>query len=521
MNAFLQRFGHLVVGILHGFDRLRFRGSKRQLCHVAGMASWLGAMRILLKDFKPWAKDITATLCQQIETSAAEAERYRFLNNSQDSKEETALQMALEQQRTHGLIAVLGCVEPCQVFQVRGNPQTRKLELRVEPGKCKHYYHYYLDPRYGLRYTRLQSWFPFTMHIGLNGRDWLAKQLDRAGIAYRKRDNCFAWLADFAAAQKLADRQLRTDWPALLTRWAGQSNPLEKTLLAPCPVPYYWSVEAAEYATDIAFASAAELARLYPLLVQHAICSLQGTDLLRFMGYRVRQDGQPRRDFAGEATTRIKELVEGICVKHHVLENMLKMYDKFGEVLRLENLLRNVRDFKVLRTLENDPDGPLAYRRMRQGVADLHQRAAVSRKINERYASSLATVAETTPVGELAADLGKRQQWHGRPVRALNPLAADDVALLEAVSRGEFVISGFRNRDIRAILYGDGGAKTESEGKAQAAKVTRLLRMLRAHGVIAKIAKTHRYQLTDKGRNALSALLAARKANTKQLLQAA
>jgi hypothetical protein len=117
--------------------------------------------------------------------------------------------------------------------------------------------------------------------------------------------------------------------------------------------------------------------------------------------------------------------------------------------------------------------------------------------------------------------IGKRQQWHGRPVRALNPLAADDVALLEAVSRGEFVISGFRNRDIRAILYGDGGAKTESEGKAQAAKVTRLLRMLRAHGVIAKIAKTHRYQLTDKGRNALSALLAARKANTKQLLQAA
>jgi hypothetical protein len=520
MNAFLQRFGQFVVGILHGFDRLRFRGSKRQLCHVSGMLSWLGAMRILLKDYKSWARDTTLDLCRAIEGSAEQAGLYRYLNNSHEGKEETALQMAAEQKRTAGLIAVLGCVEPCQVIQVRGNPQTKMLELRVELAKCKHYYHYYLDAQYGLRYTRLQSWFPFTMHIGLNGRDWLAKQLDRAGIGYRKKDNCFPWIADFAAAQQLADQQLTTAWPELLTGWARQSNPLEKTLLK-CPVPYYWSVEAAEYASDLAFTSAAELGRLYPLLVQHAITTLQSSDLLRFMGYRVRQDGMPRKDFAGETTTCIKELVEGICVKHHVLENLLKMYDKFGEVLRLENLLRNVRDFKVYRTLENDPDGPLAYRRMRKGVADLHRRAEVGRKINERYAASLATVEETTPLGELTADLGKRQHWRGRSVRALNPLAAEDVALLEAVSRGEFVIGGFRNRDIRTILYADRGSADPAQAKTQAGKVTRLLRLLRGHGIIAKIPKTHRYQLTDKGRNTLSALLAARKANTKQLLQAA
>ena len=59
------------------------------------------------------------------------------------------------------------------------------------------------------------------------------------------------------------------------------------------------------------------------------------------------------------------------------------------------------------------------------------------------------------------------------------------------------------------------------EKKHQSGKVTRLLRLLRGHGVIAKIAKTHRYQLTEKGRSKLSALLAARNANTTQLLQAA
>jgi hypothetical protein len=520
MKTFLQRFGALVAGVLQGFDRLRFRGSKRQLCHVAGMMSWMGAMRIRLKDYKVWVRDTTATLCRAIEAPAEQAGIYRFLNNSGDSKEKTALRLAAEQGRKEGLIAVLGCVEPCRVIQVRGNPKTKQLELRVEPSKCKHYYHYYLDPRYGLRYTRLQTWLPFTMHVGLNGRDWLACQLDRAGIAYRKRDNCFPWLADFTAAQRLADWQTRTAWPALLDRWARQSNPLHAKLLRSCPVPYYWSVETAEYATDFAFASAADLQHQYPTLVRHATETLRATDLLRFMGYRVRQDGRPRQDLAGEVTTRVKELVEGTCVKHHVLENLLKMYDKFGEVLRVEASLYNVRDFKVYRTSEKDPDGPQTYLRMRKGVADLHQRAEVSRKVTERYAESLATVEEKTPLGELAADLGKRQLWKGRPVRALNPLAADDVALLQAVSRGEFMIAGFRNRDLRAALYGDQAAD-EPERRRQSGKVTRLLRLLRGHGIIAKIAKTHRYQLTDKGRNCLSALLAARQANTKQLLQAA
>jgi hypothetical protein len=518
MNAFLQRFECFVAGVLHGFDRLRFRGSKRQLCHVAGMMSWLGAMRILLKDFKLWARDTTLSVCQQIEGPAEEAGLYRYLNNSQDSKEETALRMAAEQKRTEGLIAVLGCVEPCQVMQVRGNPQTKMLELRVELAKCKHYYHYYLDARYGLRYTRLQSWFPFTMHIGLNGRDWLAKQLDRAGIAYRKKDNCFPWLADFQAAQKLADRQLTTDWPALLTRWAQQSNPLEKTLLA-CPVPYYWSVETAEYASDIAFRSAADLASVYPLFVQHSYATLQSTDLLRFMGYHVRQDGKPSLHLPGEVVTKIEELDEGMRVKFEILCNLLKMYDKFGVVLRLENLLRDVRHFKVLRRREGDNEGPLEYLRMRKGVADLHGRAEVGKKINDRLAASLATVAEKTSLAELTEDLGKRQQWKGRPVRALNPLAAEDVALLEAVTRGEFTINGFRNRDIRALLFGV--AKNPAEEKRSSAKVTRLFRLLRGHGLILKISKTQRYQLTDKGRRSLSALLAARNANTEKLLQAA
>jgi hypothetical protein len=518
MKAFLQRFAVLVLGVLCGFDRLRFRGSKRQLCHDAGIMSYLGYRGILLKEYTEYVKDNTATLCHALQQPAEEADLYCYLNNCQVSKEETALQMAAKHQRTEGLIAVLGCVEPCMTAKVHKIRKTKMLELRVEEGRCKHYYHYYLDPKYGLRYTRLQTWFPYTCHAGLNGRDWLAQQMTAAGIAFEKKDNCFAWVEDFAAAQQLLDAQLRTEWAPLLDSWVSQSNPLEATLLE-TPVPYYWSVETAEYATDMAFHSAADLASVYPLFVQHAYATLQSTDLLRFMGYHVRKDGKPSLNLPGEVVSKIEELDQGMRVKFEILCNLLKIYDKFGVVLRLENLLRDVRHFKVLRHREGDDEGPLEYLRMRKGVADLHGRAEAGEKINDRLAASLATVAEKTSLAELTQDLGKRQEWKGRPVRALNPLAEEDVALLQAVSRGEFAICGFRNRDIRALLFG--AAEDSVEQKRASAKVTRLLRLLRGHGLILKISKTQRYQLTQKGRRSLSALLAARNANTEQLLQAA
>jgi hypothetical protein len=98
-------------------------------------------------------------------------------------------------------------------------------------------------------------------------------------------------------------------------------------------------------------------------------------------------------------------------------------------------------------------------------------------------------------------------------------IAPEDAALLEAVSRGEFLLSGFSNADVRKILYPI--ASDADEQKRLSAKVTRLLRMLGGHGVIVKERHANRYKVTEAGRAQLSALLAARQAKTQQLLQAA
>jgi len=520
MKSFLQRFGALILGVLHGFDRLRLRGSKRLLCNPPGVGRFLSYVSVPLKDYPTYAKDTTLTLCRAIETNAKQAGLYHYINNSQESKEETALRLADEHGRKEGLIAVLGCVEPCQIVQVRGDRLTKRLVPRIEPGKCLHYYHYYLDPGYGLRYTRLQSWFPFTMHVGLNGRDWLACQMAKAGLAYQKKDNCFTSVDDWEAAQRLLDEQLTTSWASLLDRWADQSHPWLAQLL-PVEVPYYWSVQEGEYATDIAFRSPDDLQRLYPQWVHYATELLQSSDVLRFFGYRVTKTGQCRGGLPGEVVTTIKELVEGTRVKHRVGQNSVKMYDKFGQVLRLESLLINVHAFKAYRRREGDEEGPLEYLRLRKGVADIHRRAEIGRKINERYAAALATVEDKTPLSELVADLVRPTRWKQRRVRAINPLAPLDASLLEAINRGEFLLNGFRNRDLRAVLFPDTAEVTDKDAKRQAAQVTRWLGLLRAHRLITKVPKTHRYQVSASGRKKLAALLAARQANAEQLLKAA
>ncbi len=62
------------------------------------------------------------------------------------------------------------------------------------------------SPPLGLTQVRLQTWFPFNVHVVLNGREWLARELDGAKIGYLRRDSCLAAIEDFTRAQKLADK---------------------------------------------------------------------------------------------------------------------------------------------------------------------------------------------------------------------------------------------------------------------------------------------------------------------------
>jgi hypothetical protein len=521
MLKFLDRFKNEVVGILSGLDRIRFRGTKRFVSTVRGMREYLFKRQILLKDFSGFAQEVTGTLRAGVQKQAEEwGHPIDYLNSYSISKEDKALELAKQRGISEGLVAILSCVERCQSFTVRRNASTRKLELCGIPMKCLFYYHYFLDPCFGLLHVRTQTWFPFNVHVCLNGREWLAHQMDTAGIRYVKRDNCFIDIEDLPGARQLVDEQLQTNWPTLLDKWVTIANPAHDSLFASCQLPYYWSVEESEWASDIMFRSPEALAALMPRLIRHGVETLTCVDVLRFLGRREPTACGTAGHFKGEVVTDLKRRPEGVRLMHRLNRNWIKMYDKQGSVLRIETVINDRRDMKVFRAKEGDEDGPKQWLELRKGVADLHRRAEISQQSNERYADSLATVKESQQLGELTKRLSRPQPWQGRRVRALNPLAESDSALLQAVARGEFFINGFRNRDLRTLLYRV-EPKDEKEARRQSAAVTRKIRLLRAHGVVKKVPKTQRYVITEYGRAAIAALVAAQIADVNQLLTAA
>jgi hypothetical protein len=524
MNCFLQRHAGSVTGMISGFDRIRFRGTIRLLANTPGLLAFLSHLSVLLKDFGQFALEASEKLKEASRSAAIEAGRpVRYLASPRVCKEQAALQLAREQKVEQGLICVLTALEPCWSFQVRRDRASRQLVLEPSWRKCLHLYHYFLHPVLGFCHVRVQSWLPFNLHICVNGREILARQMDQAGIAYTRRDNCFIRISNIEAAQALSDAQVKLDWPALLNRLCDQAHPARRTLLGgskgPWEPDYYWSAQESEWASDILFKHSSDLSRFYPRLVRHGLLGLSSGEVMRYLGKRV--EPQDRR-FSGEVISDVKTRPEGMRIKHRLNANSIKMYDKQQSVLRVETTINDPGDFKVYRRAEGDPKSKLCYRKLRKGVADLPRRAQVSQAANDRYLQAMAGVETQAALGELADPLCRSVPGKspGERARGLNPLSGEDAMLLQAVARGEFTINGFRNRHLRPILY-PGPTPDAEQSRKQSAAITRKLRLLRAHGLIQKVTHTHRYQLSPKGRQSITAILAARAATAAKLLDLA
>ena len=515
MQRFVTRHRSLVTSVLSGFDRLVFRGTLIPLVRDGGMYTLLKRAGVQLLDFKPFVQRTSERVKQASLVEARGTRRpVRYIESSQLSKEDLAHRLLREHPVERGLICAMTAVEPCMSFEYHRSQDRQERGLKLRPRKCLHIYKYYLHPLFGFINARIQTWFPFNIQICLNGREWLARRLARRHRSgFERADNCFTRLADPKLAQRLMDEQLETNWAEELTVIARRLNPLHEEIFEPWPQDYYWSTYQSEWATDLLFESPEALASIYPALVRHATLHFASPDVMRFLGRK----GVHGR-FEGELTSSFKRRCEGVRVKHWIHGNSIKMYDKAGCVLRVETTIAKTNDFKVLRPLQDDPKGKLDWRPLRKGVADLHRRAQVSQQANERYLDALAAASDETPLATILDQVSNHTSYHGRRVRGLRIGDSEDIEILKATARGEFANAGFRNRDIRALLLPSSSAETKQQQRRAAAKIGRQIRLLRAHGVVQKVQKSHLYRLTDKGRVLAAALFAVRGASIKQLL---
>jgi hypothetical protein len=438
MQNFIERHNTKIKGVISCFDRIVLTGTIPGICYAQGMSSFLTIKGIRIFDFTQWADPLREEIRANAEKVASDNGLEIEFIRKKNFRKEDRINEIISQRGTHpGLVHIYSAMEACTAYKPWHNKKTGKTSLKTVSGKCLHYYFYFITAELGLCYLRVPTWAPFRLQFYCNGHNLLAAKLEKKNIGFQMLDNVFVQIDDFDTAQKLAD-------DIKVKRLHRQ---LDKIVRDYCPIvrhfanSYHWSFMQIEYATDIIFRQKDDLKLIYDEIVRTAIHSVKPENISTFLGRKLH--GGYEDEMGNNFNTRIA----GTCIKHRMGPVAVKMYDKFGLVLRVETVANDVSFFKHHRRVEH-----------RDGTWEM----------------------KTAPL---------KKSIYSLPLREL----------FSAVIRGEFNISGFSNRSLRKVIKGKKGHQ-----------VSRLLKRLRKHGLIKKIGNTYKYYLTALGRRVTATALKLR-----------
>ena len=477
MTTLADRHADKIVGVLSCLDRVVITGTLPDICHGEAATRFLCWQKVRIFDYPNFAKPLRDQIRENAERIAQEnGLTIQFLRQSHIRKE-ALVQEILARRGTHpGLVHVFSAMETCTAFEPWHNKATGKTYLRFTGGKCLHYYFYFIHETFGLCYFRVPTWAPFRLQFYFNGHNLLAHQLDCAGIGYKMLDNAFVAIDNWGRTQQLADRLDVRRLHRELDRLAQLYCPVIKQF----PSGIHWSLMQIEYATDLVFRRQAELEPIYKALIRTAVHAVKCENVATFLGRKLTDN------YEGEIGNDFHTRIEGTRIKHHMGPAAIKMYDKFSLILRIETTCNDVTFFKHHRKVEHrdgSSDWKLApVRKTIYSSADLVE---LFRASNRRYLEFLAAMDDPT-VGMKDLEKISRPVHEGtRSQRGFNLFHGDDLYLFQAVSQGQFTITGFRNSDLRGLVPG-----------TTSSRLGRMLNRLRTHGLIKKIGKRYKYYLT-------------------------
>ena len=242
-----------------------------------------------------------------------------------------------------------------------------------------------------------------------------------------------------------------------------------------------------EYATDLVFTDATVLHDLYDALVRTAVHAVKAEDVATFLGRKL--TGHYQGDLGTDFHTRI----QGTRIKHYMGAAALKMYDKFGRVLRIETTANDVTFFRHYRTVEQrDGQRVVKLAAVRKTIYSLQpDLRTLLAAANQRYLAFLAALDDPSAGVKAVRRLAEPVAAQGRTYSGFTLFRAADQALFTLLARGEWCISGLRNHDLQ-----------RRTGKTTA-QISSCLRRLRLHGLLKKIGRTDKYDLTDFGRHVI------------------
>jgi hypothetical protein len=482
----VARYSDRVIGQLRCWDRVVIQGSLPEICHSAALEGELYRRGIRCFDIAQYAEPLREQIRANAQTLAEAAGlEIEHISKRNFRKEDRVAEILAKRGKHPGLIHVYSAMESCPAFKPWHDKKTGKTGMKVVQGKCLHYYFYWMHPRLGLCYVRVPTWLPFRLQIYFNGHNWLAAELDKAGVGYRMMDNAFVQIEDWEKAQQIAQ-----EFPL-----EALQEDLTKLSKICCPVVfnyrqgYYWSLMQVEYSWDLVFRDVEALAPLYQELSRQAITTIRAIDVCRFFAKRL-----PSGDET-PVESRLSTRKEGTRILHQLDKKAsLKLYDKQARILRVECTSNDVSFFKHYRKVEHR-DGSSTYKdaALKKSIFSLGDLRDLMSAACRRYLEFLSHLEDhssgRTDLDKISRPVVDPQH---RSSRGFNLFLAEDQTVLQILLRGEFLISGLSNRRFRKWLPD----KTPSQ-------IARILKRLRLHGLIKKIGKSYKYYLTQLGQRLL------------------
>ncbi|HEV2207404.1 MAG TPA: hypothetical protein VG167_01425 [Verrucomicrobiae bacterium] len=492
-QTLVERHAQDIKGVIECFDRVVLFGTYKAIGWTGAMEQHLRGRGTSFMEFnKSYANQLRLEVADHVRTLArADGLEIRQVNYG-ERKEAIVEAILAVRGRREGVVCILGAIERCRCFKVGKNQATGFLQLQWSPGKCQHFYVYFIDAEFGLCHLRIPTWAPFRLQFCCNGHDWLERQMKQAGLRFKKADNCFTAVSDFAAAQALLQKfepqRLHRMLDGMAARWVAVHGRFGHSL--------HWSVYQAEWSTDIVFKNDRVLPELYRQIVRTAAIEVGGADIYRFLGKKPRANGK------AQPGSRLQTLVQGTRLKHTLGATSLKMYDKVGSVLRIECTTSDVTTFKHRRKVEPrrsakpgasqagaGSSGETKWAPMRKTFYSLGAVAEAMSACNRRYLAYISQWPDRTRERHALMEVtASRRDEKDRSVRGVNFFRADDLQFLRALQRGEHQIQGVRNRTLQPHLPG-----------WKPSRIGRTLRRFRVLQLIKPVAGTRKYYPTARG----------------------
>ena len=486
-KALVDRYDDRIAGVLSCYDRVVITGTLPTVCYAAGMTRFLYAQNVRIFDYPQFASTLRDRVRERAVAVAAEAGvAIEHIAKSHVRKEAVVAKVLEARGDYPGLVHVISAMEACNAYQPWHDKQTHKTYLKPDSGKCLHYYFYFMDAELGLVYLRVPTWAPFRLQFYCNGHSWLARRMTAEGIGFAAADNAFVRIDDWPRAQALADDLSPDRLHQTLDRYAALCCPV----LEAFGQSYHWSLMQVEYSTDLVFRSAATLASLYEQLTRESVLNVKANQIATFLGRQITP--QLAQELGSQFSTRI----EGTCIKHRFGSASIKMYDKFGRVLRIETTTNDVSFFKHYRKVEHRQGPPTrTLTPVKKTIYSLIDLRELLYGCNRRYLEHLSALDDVS-AGIRALDrLTRPRPVKGSAVKGINFFDPTDNALLHALQNPRVNIAGIRRADLQPLL-----------NHISPTRISRQLRRLRDIGIIKRVAGTYRYYLTRIGRAATAAL---------------